>query len=88
MSREDLSWILLVLVLLVVSYLIGQQVLGPERTTKPVDLSADVKAEQSPFRIWFWEERGLDIAAQVGLLFVGTLGMAALLPHSGEGPTE
>ncbi len=77
MSRDDLSWILLVIALLVASYLLGQRILGPD-TTEPA-------AEQSTFRLWFWKERGLDIAVQVGLLFVGTLGIAALLPSTGEG---
>jgi hypothetical protein len=81
MSRDDLSWILLLIVLLVASYLLGQRILGPdaaEPTTAPA-------TEQSTFRLWFWEERGLDIAVQVGLLFVGTLGIAALLPRTGKG---
>ena len=81
MSRDDLSWMLLVIVLLVASYLLGQRILGPDAT----EPAADGAAEQSTFRLWFWEERGLDIAAQVGLLFVGTLGIAALLPRTGKG---
>lgn len=81
MGRDDLPWILLVIALLVASYLLGQRILGPD-AAEPVIAPA---AEQSTFRLWFWEERGLDIAVQVGLLFVGTLGIAALLPRSGKG---
>ena len=80
MSREGLSWILLIIVLVVASYLLGQRILGSSARGD----SATSTAEQPTFRIWFWEERGLDIAVQVGLLFVGTLGIAALLPRKGE----
>ena len=81
MNRDDLSWMLLVIVLLVASYMLGQRILGPD-TAEP---AAEPAAEQSTFRLWFWEERGLDIALQVGLLFVGTLGISALLPRTGKG---
>lgn len=33
------------------------------------------------FRQWFWEHRNLDLAVQVGLIFVGALGISALLPR-------
>jgi len=36
------------------------------------------------FRPWFWESRTLDLAVQVGLIFVGALGIAALLPGGKE----
>lgn len=81
MSRDDLPWILLVIVLLVASYMLGQRILGLE-TIEP---ATEPAAERSTFRLWFWEERGLDIAVQIGLLFVGTLGIAALLPRTGKG---
>ena len=81
MNRDDLSWILLVIALLVASYLLGQHILGPDAK----ETIAAPAAEQPTFRLWFWEERGLDIAVQVGLLFVGTLGIAALLPRNGKG---
>ena len=85
MGRDDLAWILLVIVLLVASYLLGQRIFGSEAVETTADPAASSAVEQSTFRIWFWEERGLDIAAQVGLLFVGTLGIAALLPRTGKG---
>ena len=80
MNRDDLAWMLLVIILLVASYLLGQRILGPDAKE-----SIAASAEQPTFRLWFWEERGLDIAIQVGLLFVGTLGIAALLPRGGKG---
>ncbi len=36
------------------------------------------------FRVWLWDMRGLDVVVQVGLLFVGALGITALLPESAE----
>lgn len=36
------------------------------------------------FRNWLWERRGLDLLVQVALVFAGTLGVAAILPHSSE----
>lgn len=32
------------------------------------------------FRAWFWEQRALDLAVQVVLVFAGALGIAAILP--------
>lgn len=37
------------------------------------------------FRVWWWEHRVGDLAAQVGLIFAGALGIAALLPPEEEG---
>lgn len=36
------------------------------------------------FRAWFWNLRSVDLVVQVGLLFVGALGITALLPDSDE----
>ena len=69
MNREHITWVAVVVVLLIAGLLIGQQFLGPPEETR-VD----------SFRQWFWESRSLDLAAQVGLIFVGALGIAALLP--------
>jgi len=38
------------------------------------------------FRTWFWEQRALDLAVQVALVFAGALGIAAILPL--EDPDE
>lgn len=73
MNREYVAWAGAVVVLLIVGLLIGQQFLAP-----PDD------ALVASFRQWFWESRGLDLAVQVGLIFVGALGIAALLPRGKE----
>ena len=70
LQREHIAWAGTVVVLLVAGLLIGRQFLTP-----PDD------AQIAPFRQWFWESRSLDLVAQVGLIFVGALGIAALLPR-------
>ncbi|MDY7078678.1 MAG: hypothetical protein SXV54_17330, partial [Chloroflexota bacterium] len=66
MNREHATWVGAVIVLLTVGLLIGQHFLAPPEDT-----------QIAPFRQWFWESRSLDLAAQVGLIFVGALGIAA-----------
>jgi len=36
------------------------------------------------FRDWFWEQRALDLAVQIVLVFAGALGIAAILPVEDE----
>lgn len=43
-----------------------------------------VTAGDEDFRAWFWEKRGLDLVAQVILVFAGALGIAAILPEEDE----
>ena len=50
----------------------------------PDDLSRSDDAA-TLFRQRFWESRNLDLAVQVGLIFAGALGIAALLPMDKEG---
>ncbi len=76
MDREHVTWVGIVVLLLVAGLLIGQQFMAP-----PDDARVD------SFRQWFWESRSLDLVAQVGLIFVGALGIAALLPK-GKGDEE
>ena len=73
LQREHVAWAGTVVVLLLAGLLIGRQFLAP-----PDD------AQIAPFRQWFWESRSLDLVAQVGLIFVGALGIAALLPRDKE----
>jgi hypothetical protein len=40
------------------------------------------------FREWLWGTRSMDLAVQVGIIFVGALGIAALLPRGNEIPSE
>jgi H+/Cl- antiporter ClcA len=40
------------------------------------------------FRTWFWDRRRLDLIAQVGLIFAGALGVAAILPEFREEETD
>jgi Ni,Fe-hydrogenase I cytochrome b subunit len=72
-DREHIAWVGAVVVLLIAGLLIGQQFLAPSDDT-----------HAGSFRQWFWESRSLDLAAQVGLIFVGALGIAALLPKGKE----
>jgi hypothetical protein len=66
-------WAAFAVLLVIVGLLIGQ------RFSPAVgDLGS------SQFRLWFWEHRGLDLVAQVGLIFAGALGIAALLPRGDE----
>ena len=73
LEREHVAWVGAVVALLVIGLLIGQQFVAP-----PDD------DQVASFRQWFWESRSLDLAAQVGLIFVGALGIAALLPRGKE----
>ena len=73
MNREYVVWITAAVVLLVGGLLVGRQLM-----TLPGETDA------TAFRQWFWESRSLDLAAQVGLIFVGALGVSALLPRHNE----
>ena len=74
MSREHATWVGVAALLLIAGLLIGWQFLG-----LPED------ADAGSFRQWFWESRSLDLLVQVGLIFAGALGIAALLPRDKEG---
>ena len=74
MNREYIVWAAAVVVLLLVGWLIGQQFMT---------LTGETNA--TAFRQWFWEARSLDLAVQVGLIFVGALGISSLLPSVKEG---
>lgn len=70
MKREYIVWGSAVVVLLAVGMVVGKQHLTP------------VQAEHAgTFRYWFWQNRSLDLAVQLGLVFVGALGISALLPR-------
>ena len=73
MNRERIARIAIAGLFLIAGFLIGRQ-----------SLSSVEGADVDAFRQWFWENRGLDLLAQVGLIFVGALGIAALLPRGKE----
>ncbi len=74
MARRLTSWILLLALLVVTGLVVGRWVWG----------HSQVPAATS-FRAWWWERREADVAVQVGLVFAGSLGIAALMPPEEEG---
>ena len=75
MSRENLPWLVLALLLLAGGWYASQRL--------AVELPASRETTET-FREWLWGTRSLDLAAQVGIIFVGALGIAALLPRGSE----
>lgn len=45
-------------------------------------------SDNTSFRLYFWQDRSLDLWAQAGLILCGALGIAALLPRPGEEDPE
>jgi len=72
MTRERLRRVLLVILILAGGLIIGHW----------MDAIPDTVIPEGPetFRIWFWSHRSIDLAVQVGLIFAGALGVAAVLP--------
>ena len=67
--------LLLIVVILLLSGWILSQVLKPGEPSRQ---------GETGFRAWFWEQRALDLAVQVALIFAGALGIAAILPEEDE----
>ena len=84
MSYRDSPWIILITLLLLAGFLIGQRFIPVE----PAQVLPQTENDEGAFRRWFWETRSLDLAVQVGMIFVGALGIAALLPRNKEGESE
>ena len=82
MNREHLARLGAAVVLLTIGLLIGRQFLSPSDGARVALRDEPVEGS---FRQWFWESRSLDLLAQVGLIFAGALGIAALLPRGNEG---
>jgi len=85
-TSERAAWITAVVVLLIAGLLIGRQFLGMPGGAPAAQRSDPIRGTSTEglFRQWFWESRGLDLVAQVGLIFAGALGIAALLPQGKE----
>ncbi len=81
MSRDDIPSIAVMVLLLIVGLLLGRQYLA---MIQDADDVAAPGTERRSFRQWFWEARSLDLIVQVGLIFGGALGIAALLPRREE----
>jgi hypothetical protein len=64
-----------------IAILIGGLLIG-QNTWR--DNTSEPQTEASSFRQWFWQSRTLDLVVQVGLIFGGALGIAALLPGHTE----
>jgi len=77
MNRERTLQMTVVAILLIAGLLIGSYF-----SAIPED--ASTTAASNVFREWFWEQRSLDLLVQVTLIFVGALGVAAVLPKHGE----
>jgi hypothetical protein len=83
-SREDIPWVVVIALLLIGGYLIGQRFVVSEST----EVSQMPEQDEGSFRRWFWEYRTLDLAVQVGLVLGGALSIAALLPRNKEDEVE
>ena len=78
MKTEYLIWSLTAVLLLTIGLIIGRWA-----TERPV-ASTLASPDDAGFRGWFWERRTLDLIIQVGLVFAGALGVAAILPEQDE----
>lgn len=77
MNRENRPWWVLALLLLAGGWFASQR-MGVHTPPDPYT--------QETFREWLWGTRSLDLAVQVGIIFVGALGIAALLPRPDDLP--
>jgi hypothetical protein len=86
-NAERAAWVTAVVVLLTIGLLIGRQFMDVPHGARVGQRSDPVSGAgaEGSFRQWFWKSRGLDLVAQVGLIFTGALGIAALLPQGADG---
>lgn len=81
MKRDATLWSIVVIALVTIGLLNGRWLVGDIATGDVSEQSAD-----TAFRGWFWEHRTLDLVTQVGLIFAGALGVAAILPGNEDIP--
>jgi hypothetical protein len=86
MTREQALGVVVLLLLLGGGFLIGRT-LRPDRPTD-MELQDFTVPHDQGFRDWFWERRTFDLMTQVGLIFAGALGIAAILPGRDEAPSQ
>lgn len=86
MTLEQVLGVTVLLLLLVGGFLIGRAL----RPDQPIDTAAPdlTAASDQGFRDWLWERRTFDLITQVGLIFAGALGIAAILPGRDEAPSQ
>ena len=77
MNRERALQVVVVVILLIAGLLVGAYF-------HVASEDAASTAASNVFREWFWEQRSLDLMVQVTLIFVGALGVAAVLPKHEE----
>lgn len=78
MNRSRLLGLLLLALLLLGGWYLGRSIL------REANLAQPAAGEHLDFRTWFWTHRSFDLAVQVGLVFAGALGVAAVLPREKE----
>jgi hypothetical protein len=88
MKHNYTIWLIIAFLLLVAGIVVGHWAVSDQSdATTNLEIPDD-----GGFRRWFWEQRTLDLITQVGLIFAGALGVAALLPGLKEatiaGPVE
>ncbi len=76
-----LRWLLLVGIIATLGWFI-----------RPVEIGATI-VDETPFTAVLWQERGLDVLVQIGLIFSGVMGILGLLserraPQPASTPTE
>ena len=48
----------------------------------------DSQQLETSLQYWLWQQRGPDLAVQIGLIFAGALGIATLLPSRKDNNNE
>jgi len=70
MNRRSIAKLMLISMIITILGLAIFHWVNPEQKSE----------DQNGFQQWFWHNRGFDLLTQVGLVFGGTLAIAAILP--------